>query len=55
MAKSSATSATKRVKVKTLKAKAKTVSAKEGKKVKGGTDQLGKTYYVGTANGGIWK
>ena len=23
--------------------------------VKGGQDPLGKTYYVGSANGGVWK
>jgi hypothetical protein len=56
MAKSSTTStALKRVKVKTLKAKTKTLSAKEGTKVTGGSDPLGKTMYVGTANGGVWK
>jgi hypothetical protein len=56
MAKSSTTgTASKRVKVKTLKTKAKTLSAKEGTKVKGGSDPLGKTFYVGTANGGVWK
>jgi len=56
MAKNSTTrTEKKRVKVKTLPAKAKTLSANEGKKVKGGSDRTGNTVYVGSANGGVWK
>jgi hypothetical protein len=56
MAKSSTTrTVKKRVNVKTLPAKVKTLSAKEKTKVKGGSDRSGNTVYVGSANGGVWK
>jgi hypothetical protein len=55
MAKSSTSTAKKRVKVKKLQAKAKTLSAKEETKVKGGGDRSGNTLSIGGDNGGVWK